>query len=81
MGQCQLQDGVDILTPNFSSAAQTLTPQKGMPWGSLLPVDQGPPGILGVQEGLRGQPPPVEDRGTEVMRSAKFEPGWLLAHS
>lgn len=54
---------------------ETSLPQKDIPWGSLLPVDQDPQGILGVQGGLRGQLPPVEDRGTEVMRSAKFEPG------
>lgn len=43
--------------------------------GSLLPVDQGPQGILAGQEDLRGQPPPVGDRGTEVMTNAKSEPG------
>ena len=48
--------------------------------GRLLPVDHGLQGILGGQEGLRGQPPPVADRGTEVMRSAKSEPRGLAAH-
>lgn len=51
------------------------SPRRIHPIGSLLPVDQGPQGILGDQEDLRVQPPPVGDRGIEVMRSAKTEPG------